>query len=70
MKNKYCIFDNHREKLENGKILKLSMEVKLAPFGAYKDCVSGFWGVYFRQIQPERTKGAYFVQFLMKKAEF
>ena len=50
MKNKCCIFDNHREKLENGKILKLSMEVKLAPFGAYKDCVSGFWGVYFRQI--------------------
>ena len=35
------------------------MEVKLAPCVVYKDCVSCFWVVHFRQIWSNRIKSLF-----------
>ena len=48
------------------------MEVKvgLAPFGVHKDYVSGFWVCNSGSFFSNWTKEDYFVQFLMRSAEF
>ena len=60
---------------KNGKILipdyfLMETEVELATFLVCEDCVSCFWGVYFREMYSKWTIVAYFGQYLMKKAEF